>query len=111
MTPQVVSLTPLTNEGIQPQLKDFDCNDDIHKKKMYSITNTDHFSQLEWFKSYLSNRSQFTRVNGIDSEVENINIGVPQGSCLGPLLFLIYINDLPKFVRNASVYTYADDTS
>ena len=72
MTPQVVSLTPLTNEGIQPQLKDFDCNDDIHEKKMYSITNTDHFSQLEWFKSYLSNRSQFTRVNGIDSEVENI---------------------------------------
>ena len=79
----------------------------LQKLALYGIQH----HELEWFKSYLSNRSQFTRVNGIDSEVENINIGVPQGSCLGPLLFLIYINDLPKFVKNASVYMYADDTS
>ena len=44
-------------------------------------------SELIWFKSYLSNRSQFTRVSGVDSKVQNIGIGVPQGSCLGPLLF------------------------
>ena len=79
----------------------------LQKLALYGIQ--DH--ELECFKLYLSNRSQFTRINGIDSEVENINIGVPQGSCLGPFLFLIYINDLPKFVKNASVYMYAGDNS
>ena len=78
----------------------------LQKLELYGIQDP----VLKWFQSYLSNRSQFTRVNGIDSEVENINVAVPQGSCLGPLLFLIYINDLPKFVKNASVYMYADDT-
>ena len=67
--------------------------------------------QLAWFKSYLSNRKQFTRVNGVDSTVEEINVGVPQGSCLGPLLFLIYINDLPQAVQKSSMSMYADDTS
>ena len=67
--------------------------------------------QLAWFKSYLSNWKQFTRVNGVDSTVEEINVGVPQGSCLGPLLFLIYINDLPQAVQKSSMSMYADDTS
>ena len=79
----------------------------LQKLALYGIQD----NELEWFKSYLSNRSQFTRVNGIDSELENINIAVPQDSCLGPLLFLIYINELPKFVKNASVYMFADDIS
>ena len=68
-------------------------------------------SELIWFKSYLSNSSQFTRVNGLGSKVQNIGIGVPQGSCLGLLLFLLYINDLPKTINNDNVYMYADDTS
>ena len=51
---------------------------------------------LALFKSYLSNRSPFTRINGYDSNVQNIRLGVPQGSCLGPLLFSIYINDPPN---------------
>ena len=79
----------------------------VQKLAHYGI----HSSELMWFKSYLSNRSQFTRVNGVDSKVQNLDIGVPQGLCLGPLLFLLYINDLPKITNNAKVYMYADDTS
>ena len=67
--------------------------------------------ELSWFRSYLSNRKQFCRVNGVDSNVAEIDVGVPQGSCLGPLLFLIYINDLPQAVQDSSVTMYADDTS
>ena len=67
--------------------------------------------ELAWFRSYLCNRKQFCRVNGVSSKIEGIDVGVPQGSCLGPLLFLIYINDLPQAVQNSTVSMYADDTS
>ena len=67
--------------------------------------------ELAWFKSYLSNRKQFSRVNGVDSSIEGIKIGVPQGSCLVPLLFLICINDLARAVNNSKVSMFADDTS
>ena len=69
------------------------------------------YRELSWFNSYLSRRKQFCRVNGIDSEVRDIETGVPQGSCLGPLLFLIYINDLPQAVQDSVASMYADDTS
>ena len=67
--------------------------------------------ELAWFRSYLCNRKQFCRVNGVSSKTEGIDVGVPQGSCLGPLLFLIYVNDLPQAVQNLTVSMYADDTS
>lgn len=67
--------------------------------------------ELSWFKSYLANRKQYCRVNGVDSNMGSIEVGVPQGSCLGPLLFLVYINDLPCVIKNSKVSMYADDTS
>ena len=69
------------------------------------------YRELAWFGSYLSNRVQYCRVNGVDSQIENIDIGVPQGSCLGSLLFLVYIIDLPRAVKNSTISMYADDTS
>ena len=67
--------------------------------------------ELSWFESYLSNRKQFCRANGVDSKIGDIEVGVPQGSYLGPLLFLIYVNDLPQAVQDSTVCMYADDTS
>ncbi len=67
--------------------------------------------ELCWFRSYLSHRKQFCRVNGVSSDTKQIEVGVPQGSCLGPLLFFLYINDLPQAVQGSNVSMYADDTS
>ena len=64
-----------------------------------------------WFASYLENRMQFCRVNGVPSNVNNINCWVPQGCCLGPLLSLIYVNDLPFSLQNSQVTMNADDTT
>jgi hypothetical protein len=64
-----------------------------------------------WFSSYLKNRSQFVSILGFESTTQPINHGVPQGSVLGPLLFLIYINDLHFAIMNSKVYHFADDTN
>ena len=67
--------------------------------------------ELSWFKSYRSDRRQVCRVDGVDSKIEAVETGVPQGSCLGPFLFLLYINDLPHALNTSFVSLYADDTS
>ena len=64
-----------------------------------------------WFKSYLNNRTQYVSIQGCNSDTEQIKHGVPQGSVLGPLLFLLYINDLNTAINYSSVYHFADDTN
>ena len=66
---------------------------------------------LRWFKSYLCERSQNVSFNDVLSDMRNTFAGVPQGSILGPLLFLIMINDLPNVLKNCKLTMYADDTT
>ena len=66
---------------------------------------------LDWIKSYLSNRSQYVSINGTNSTTKELNFGVPQGSILGPLFFVIYINDMPKICKIAKFILYADDSN
>ena len=65
---------------------------------------------LDWFKSYLTNRTQRCSVNGCLSDFTTLKCGMPQGTILGPLLFLIYINDLPDCLSFSTPRMYADDT-
>ena len=79
----------------------------IHKLNYYGVKG----SELKLFDNYLSNRKQYTEVNGYKSNTQMIQTGVPQGSILGPLLFLLYINDLPRSSNNFKMIMYADDTT
>ena len=79
----------------------------LEKLMLYGVQQ----SELSWFKSYLTNRKQFCMLNGAESDIGDIDIGIPQGSCLGPLLFILYINDLPQAIKQSTISMYADDTS
>ena len=79
----------------------------LNKLNHYRIRGT----ELQWFKTYLKGRQQHTVVNSFSSKNEYINYGVRQGSVLGPLLFLIYINDLNKAIKYSDVHHFADDTN
>ena len=78
-------------------------------KKLHAYGIRDN--HLDWFKSYLSNKTQYVTYNNARSDIKTITHGVPQGSILGPLLFIIYVND---FFRASSLLfsiLFADDTS
>ena len=79
------------------------------------LTKLEHYgirgSSLNWFESYLSNRKQYVFFNGESSSLKDITCGVPQGSVLGPILFLIYINDLPNSSKFFEFFLFADDTN
>ena len=79
----------------------------LAKLHHYGINGIEH----DWFRSYVNNRKQFCKVNGDSSKIQSIEIGVLQGSCLGPLLFLLYINDLPFALNEALATMYTDDTT
>lgn len=66
--------------------------------------------ELEWFNSYIRGRIQRTRIDEVVSEARDVSLGVPQGTTLGVILFLIYINDIEKVVKRSSILLFADDT-
>ena len=90
--------------------KAFDCVDYqilLSKLPFYGIVG----KELDWFRSYLSSRAQCVRLDNDASSWGNVSIGVPQGSILGPLLFTIYVNDLPLVIQESDINMYADDTA
>ncbi|CAB3982361.1 Hypothetical predicted protein [Paramuricea clavata] len=79
----------------------------LKKLKLYRASE----STLQWFKSYLTNRSQFVTIDGKQSRPQFVTHGVPQGSVLGPILFLLFVNDIPLHVSNSNLDIFADDTT
>ena len=78
----------------------------LHKLYSFGIRG----SLLDWFSDYLKDRCQRVVINGQSSEWKDIHAGVPQGSNLGPLLFLVFINDIVYVIRHCQIRLFADDT-
>ena len=104
MTPKQVTLSIFCDP-----LKTFDfikTDTLLNKLNYYGIRGVAN----KWFASYLVNRKQYVQIGKTKSDIEFMNCGVPQGSILGPLLYLIYVNDISKST-NAHILSFADDTS
>ena len=102
--------------------KAFSCGVIVDLEKAFDTVNhkillgkLDHYgirgNANKWVNSYLTNRTQCVNTNGFTSEYLNVSCGVPQGSILGPLLFIIYINDMHKAFDKCMVHHFADDTN
>ena len=79
----------------------------LHKLKYYGVSDI----PSKWFTSYLTGRQQYVEIDGYSSGLLTLTTGVPQGSILGPLLFFIYMNDIPQVTDYFDFISYADDTS
>ena len=79
----------------------------LEKLKHYGIRS----KQNDWFRSFLTNRKQYVSMEGFFSQTKIVKCGVPEGSSLGPLVFLIYINDLASALEKSIAHHFADDTN
>ncbi len=79
----------------------------LKKLECIGVKNT----SLSWFKSYLQDRKQIVSINNVESNASNIDYGVIQGSTLGPILFLVYINNISKLSVKGKLFLFADDTA
>jgi hypothetical protein len=79
----------------------------LAKLKLYKCSP----QSMKWFESYLDGRAQCTSLNGCTSQRLPVSVGVPQGSILGPLFFIVFINDLPLYLPHSNIDMYADDSS
>ena len=79
----------------------------LHKLQFYGIRGICN----SWFANYLAGRTQFTEICNSKSSQNKLMTGVPQGSILGPILFLIYINDIKNCTNKLTILSFADDTS
>ena len=78
----------------------------LYKLHFYGIQN----ETLNWISAFLSNRTQTVVLDGESSDVAPVTSGVPQGTVLGPVLFLVYINDLPEYLKSSKLRLFADDS-
>ena len=119
-THALIDLTETIREALDKD--EFACGVFLDFKKAFDTVNhkillkkLEHYGvrghAVKWFSSYLAERKQYTSVNNTNSQIDDITYGVPQGSVLGPLLFLIYINDLNNAIKFSSIRHFADDTN